>query len=306
MSDLQQLHRRCRERREQQVRRVQAVLCWTEFYNGKWQPTKTSDVNHPTSSAPSTPTGPGSFESLPQPGPDRARPAHRHQPLIEAIYGADIRACRSDALMLAISARRAITGPAGFILHNTHSLPVRFEDISIPEFRTSSCRCPMSSTRPARPGPFPRPRALHRRLRQRHLRPSTTSPPGQPRDLRPTTSSSTPGCPACVEPQPGLPDAWDAPFLYEDRRNLFYVTTTESWSRSSAFPGFGILSGQPRPARPPRCAIAAAGAAPADGRGHAAGRCWLAQPRPRGGDPAAVQRFLSGTARTSMPRWPCR
>ena len=27
---------------------VQAVLCWSEYYNGKWQPTKTSDVNRPT------------------------------------------------------------------------------------------------------------------------------------------------------------------------------------------------------------------------------------------------------------------
>ena len=24
---------------------VQAVLCWSEYYNGKWQPTKTSDIN---------------------------------------------------------------------------------------------------------------------------------------------------------------------------------------------------------------------------------------------------------------------
>ena len=28
---------------------VTAVLCWTEFYNGKWQPTKTSDINRPAS-----------------------------------------------------------------------------------------------------------------------------------------------------------------------------------------------------------------------------------------------------------------
>jgi len=27
---------------------VQAVLCWSEYYNGKWQPTKTSDINRPT------------------------------------------------------------------------------------------------------------------------------------------------------------------------------------------------------------------------------------------------------------------
>ena len=38
---------------------VQAVLCWTEFYNGKWQPTKTSDVNHPTTLGQFDPAGPG-------------------------------------------------------------------------------------------------------------------------------------------------------------------------------------------------------------------------------------------------------
>src|SRR5207253_6109905 len=27
---------------------VKAVLCWSEYYNSKWHPTKTSDVNRPT------------------------------------------------------------------------------------------------------------------------------------------------------------------------------------------------------------------------------------------------------------------
>src|SRR5262249_50420042 len=26
---------------------IQAVLCWSEYYNGKWQATKTSDINLP-------------------------------------------------------------------------------------------------------------------------------------------------------------------------------------------------------------------------------------------------------------------
>ena len=28
---------------------LQGVLCWSEYYNGKWQPTKTSDINNPAS-----------------------------------------------------------------------------------------------------------------------------------------------------------------------------------------------------------------------------------------------------------------
>jgi hypothetical protein len=30
-----------------------------------------------------------------------------------------------------------------------------------------------------------------------------------------------------VESQPGMPDAWEAPFLYEDSRNVFFVKTEE-------------------------------------------------------------------------------
>ena len=41
---------------------VQAVLCWSEYYNGKWQPTKTSDVNQPLSLSEFPVTGPGSFD----------------------------------------------------------------------------------------------------------------------------------------------------------------------------------------------------------------------------------------------------
>ena len=38
-------------------------MCWSEFYNGKWQPTKTSDINQPTSIGTFDPAGPGSFEA---------------------------------------------------------------------------------------------------------------------------------------------------------------------------------------------------------------------------------------------------
>ena len=42
----------------------QAVLCWTEYYNSKWQPTKTSDINLPTTIGSFDQTGPGSFEAI--------------------------------------------------------------------------------------------------------------------------------------------------------------------------------------------------------------------------------------------------
>ena len=40
---------------------VQAVLCWSEYYNGKWQPAKTSDVNNPVPLGPYVPAGAGAF-----------------------------------------------------------------------------------------------------------------------------------------------------------------------------------------------------------------------------------------------------
>ena len=36
---------------------VQAVLCWSEYYDGKWQPIKTSDVDHPLTLNKFSPTG---------------------------------------------------------------------------------------------------------------------------------------------------------------------------------------------------------------------------------------------------------
>jgi hypothetical protein len=47
--------------------------------------------------------------------------------------------------------------------------------------------------------------------------------------------------PRYVEPQPGLADAWDAPFFFEDRRNLFYVTTKEDFITPLLSNGFGTF-----------------------------------------------------------------
>jgi hypothetical protein len=77
---------------------VQAILCWSEYYNGKWQPTKTSDVNRPTALGFNqlNLTGDGAFD-------------------------------RSN-LRLSIkewedTLRVSVDGLATFVLYNTHSLP---------------------------------------------------------------------------------------------------------------------------------------------------------------------------------------
>jgi hypothetical protein len=75
---------------------VQALLCWSEYYNGKWQPTKTSDVNGPVTL--------GQFGAADF---DRA-----------ALW---LAASEEDnALRIGIGAE----GGPSFLLYNTHSLPI--------------------------------------------------------------------------------------------------------------------------------------------------------------------------------------
>jgi hypothetical protein len=49
--------------------------------------------------------------------------------------------------------------------------------------------------------------------------------------------------PRYVAPQADVPDVWDAPFFYEDRCNVFYVTTTQAMVNVPQFGGFGLGTG---------------------------------------------------------------
>jgi hypothetical protein len=79
---------------------VQAMLCWSEYYNGSWQPAKTSDPNLPTTL---TTLGHNAFD--------------RSKLVLSAEIG-------SETLEIDISGQ----GSSSFLLYNTHSLPVRAED----------------------------------------------------------------------------------------------------------------------------------------------------------------------------------
>ncbi len=74
---------------------AQAVLCWSEYYNGKWQPTKTSDVDHPA--------GLGSF------APAAFSRAGMYLSAFE----------EGDSLQLGLGS----TGSPAFLLYNTNSAP---------------------------------------------------------------------------------------------------------------------------------------------------------------------------------------
>lgn len=77
------------------------VLCWSEYYNGKWQPTKTSDLEHPVSIGNYAPGGPGAF--------DRSR------------LNIEVRE-EADALQVTVIGGNQW---GRFRLYNTHSVPLQ-------------------------------------------------------------------------------------------------------------------------------------------------------------------------------------
>jgi len=276
---------------------VQAVLCWAEFCNGKWQATKTSDVNNPTTLGTFDPVGPGSFESYRS--SIRIVPAELMSPqLMQLTYNAQL-ALPPESLILDISVPGQ-SPDGGFVLHNTHSLPVRFEDVSFAGTITLGTwdgfpiqwltSIPLSAVlappSPARSFPAAQPYSggySNGTFGISYL-PSQGSAATYANSLLQYTWQ-----PRAIQPQPWLSDPWDAPFLYEDRRHLFYVTTTESLVPIWRFTGFGILQASP--------------GLPASGL--AISPIVLRQPvvaatppqvlalTAADGDPAAIQRFIS-------------
>ena len=94
-----------------------AVLCWSEHYNGKWQPTKTSNINNPTEV--------GSFNAT-------------------EINTFDRQSFQLKAVEWTGGLTIVIEGYSGswFVLYNTHSLPIRREDWSSMPPKNSSFPAP--------------------------------------------------------------------------------------------------------------------------------------------------------------------
>lgn len=222
---------------------VSAVLCWSEYYNGKWQPMKTSDVSKPTSVGLWPTTGSASF--------DADRILTRIVPATctgNGYYNATLPPIPPGSLILAISTDQSKFGDpfddqpqyGGFILHNTHSLPIRFEDVSADGNDLGDLLDIPAPTRVLRPQNAP------------YTGGNATGTFGI--DYYSTATQFNSGNPAFsasvvdyfwqpryIEPQPMLADIWEAPFLYEDRRHLFYVTTAKTTLTFPFYPGFGTI-----------------------------------------------------------------
>ena len=213
-----------------------AALCWTEYYNGTWQQTKTSDVNRPAAlraageDAKYDLSGDGSF--------DVQRTRLRVKPIqfpnnpstspfwdyIQKVYGFP----PPESLVIAIGDSASyIYG--GFVLHNTHSLPIRFEDMgSHPDdFNVNTV------------GPaffLARSIALSRQFGDTTRNVFDVYTGGRTKSTPfaiyyGAAGTSLPEVdvldyswmPRATDTQPLY--AWNAPFIYEDRQAQFYVTT---------------------------------------------------------------------------------
>jgi hypothetical protein len=187
--------------------RVQAVLCWSEYYNGKWQPAKTSDISRPEELDTFDAAGDNAF--------DRSK-------LRLTAFEA------GDALGIRISGQ----GGGSFFMYNTHSLPLRQGDafpllnLSIPRPNRNIGLSGDSLILTYSDGLL-------------HFNPDGVLT-GQPIERKVLDS---PSADRATESRHTQPDPWDAPFFYEDSRHVFYVTTAEEQVRVASHPGYGSIPG---------------------------------------------------------------
>ena len=265
---------------------TQALLCWSEYANGAWQPTRTSDLAHALEIDQGPPSGPDAFDRA------RLQLGADEVPLDVGASGAPRTALRltitggrlprpspggtnTMARLGGLSPGGADPNSAAFLLYTTHSRPV-------------------PTAAPADLGIGLR-RSVATAAGALDLDYSVARLVGAPTHLprRVLTDSLNP---EAVTPHQPLPDVWSAPLVFADDCHAFFVTTAHQpvWIRDPGGYGVPITAGltganamaplvlpppDPGPARPHLGAAASAA-------GLAVGAV----------DPAAMQRFVSEDA----------
>jgi hypothetical protein len=188
---------------------VRAVLCWSEYYNGKWQPTKTSDVNRPTFLWKYDAAGSGEFD----------RSKYRLGFLEE-----------SNALRVVIVGDLP-SSTSSFLLHNTHSVPLPAEDAPPGEFwildaylsgRSRSITLPYNLLTISY---YPKDNYNYSDFT--YLLFSGLYKPLPARVI-------------ATERWSAGQDRWSLPFFYEDSRHTFFVTTTIKEETVSNYSDYGV------------------------------------------------------------------
>ena len=241
---------------------VQAMLCWSEYYNGKWQPTKTSDVNNPTELGLFKAAGTGTF--------DRSL---LELSVLEETLVEDMNATR---LRVVVSGQ----GNTSFLLYNTHSLPeggqlyFNIEAGSQRGLYTSDATF------------------------------TVTYFTGIDRFFSHTSwSHSVLKVPdgmhySAFGPKQHLPRPWDAPFFFQDSRNVFLVTSEEQkvWIQNYRHYGVSKNPGIKQVTEIPPLVLQVDPGLLVKPRPQPLGNGGLINPDPGMFDPAALQRFVSEDA----------
>ena len=208
---------------------IQAVLCWSEFYNGTWQDMKTSDVNDPV------------VLDIPATATDRNLELDRNR--IRIVVAPYREFVPQDALVLAILPPSDGSSPvvpfgSGFVMHNTHSLPTNADHIpgDIGGFAASlgHIPIPLRVLTPSRQYLGDQKSGTFSLARYDSLQSVLTSHVDSSLAIL-----GFPASPRYVEPQIGPGDATDWPFFYEDKRNQFYVSIAQSFVPYHSWTGFG-------------------------------------------------------------------
>jgi hypothetical protein len=188
---------------------AQALLCWSEYYNGKWQPTKTSDVNRPTFLWRYDAAGSGAFD----------RTKYRLGFLEE-----------SNALRVVITGDLP-SATSSFLLHNTHSAPLPAEDAPLGEFWILDAYL----SGPSRSITLP-----NNLLVISYYPKNNYSYSDFNFLLFSAKNNSLPGRVIATERWSAAQDRWSLPFFYEDSRHTFFVTTTIKVDTVSNYSDYGV------------------------------------------------------------------
>ena len=217
---------------------ISAVLCWSEYYNGKWQPQKSSDAHRP---APL----PGTYDTDGKRSFDVIRSLIQIVPVRVAewlqVWGVNLgvqNTLPSDALILAINDPQS-SSQGGFVFFNTHSLPVLWDDILLgvvysgnqfsayltdlllPAVTGRNLGASPLYTGAETSGDFT--------IKYWQLSGDPNTAPPFPSTVYTNNILGLKRVARAVDTAPTT-DGWDAPFFFEDRRNVFYVTTSEVWT----------------------------------------------------------------------------
>ena len=173
------------------------MLCWSEYYNGKWQATKTSDEKNPIPL--------GTFP-----------PAAFDRSTLRLKFDEP----RNDQLRIIVEDN---VNSAAFLLFNTHSLPL-FSSVSSPDsyyIRYFDTAAPTF--------------AIHYKAQIKYP-PHLNFPTFTSAQLRNVLTKRTPIATVQHNYDP------NSPFFFEDRQNVFYVTTEAKKVWVVDFAGFGITT----------------------------------------------------------------